>query len=126
MAQTPKPPIAADHVPAGVRRVRREVALNKQAIAAVTPFLRQFDSWHARSALLQARLLAGRGDAATVHAELHSLIEDVTDGYRSFRDTVADASRHGRIDDVENTFQRLLQSLRATRAGGPAERRDGP
>lgn len=100
--------------PAHGQRVHRDAILNRQAVASIAPYLKQFNGWHARSALLQARLLSGRGDPDAVHAELNRLIEEVTDGYRSFQASVATAPRHSRIDDVENTFQRLLQSLKAT------------
>ena len=84
------------------------------ALPAYEGYLRRARRTEARSALLQARLLSGRGDPDAVHAELNRLIEEVTDGYRSFQASVATAPRHSRIDDVENTFQRLLQSLKAT------------
>lgn len=103
--------------PAHGRRVRRDAAGNRQAIASITPFLKQFNAWHARSALLQAQLMAGRSDPAALHEELNKLSQEVASGYRAFRTSVAEAPPHGRIDDVDNTFQRLLQSLRATTSG---------
>lgn len=100
-------------------RINRNAARNKEALATITPFVKQFEGWHTRSALIHARLLAGRGDVGRARLDLDALIAEVMSGYETFKASIASAPGHGRIDDVDHTFQRLLQSLRGTIVSKP-------
>jgi hypothetical protein len=93
------------------QRVHPDAARNRRATAVVGRFVKQFEGWHARSALIYAQLMAGRGERRQVLSDLNSLAAEVGVGYEEFKLAISDEPAHSRIDDIELSFQQLLNSL---------------
>lgn len=95
------------------RRAAIEATRKRRAVEVVGAFVRQFDSWHTRSAMIFGLLMAARSDRAAVLADLSRLAAEVRGGYEEFKLMIENEPRHGRIDDLDSTFRRLLHSLEA-------------
>ena len=101
-------------------RVHAEAMRRRRATAVVATFVRQFDGWHRRSALIFGLLMAGHGDREKVRADLTSLASEVRNGYDAFRLAIENEPHHSRIDDIDTTFRRLLQSIESQATTRPS------
>lgn len=102
------------------RRARNlDVAARFQAVDVVHPFLASFEGWNKRAARVGALFVshAATGpEKVRYREELVALGAEVQRSYDQFRAAVADQPRHGRIDDVEHAFNRILSALEAATA----------
>lgn len=99
------------------RRPPQEVAARRQALQIIRPFQTRFEDWNHRAARASAAILSHVTTEAekTQHREdLAALRAEVEAAYAEFLDAVAGRPPHGRIDDVDAAFERLLSVLGRT------------
>lgn len=98
------------------RRARNlDVAARFRAVDLIHPFLGSFEDWNRRAARVGALMVshAATGAEKTAHREeLRALRAEVQSSYDQFRAAVADQPHHGRIDDVDAAFERMLSVLK--------------
>lgn len=98
------------------RRARNlDVAARFRAVDVIRPFLGSFESWNKRAARVGALMVshaATGAEKASYREELRALRAEVQSSYDQFRAAVADQPRHGRIDDVDAAFDRMLAALK--------------
>lgn len=96
-----------------------DATARRQAALIVGPFLKSFESWNQRAARTGALILAHattESERTRHRSDLATLRNEVETAYDQFREVVADHPRHGRIDDVDAAFDRMLSLLK--RAAG--------
>lgn len=92
-----------------------DATAKRQATLIVGPFLKNFEGWNQRAARTGALMLSHattESERARYRDDLIVLRDQVELAYNEFRDAVADQPSHGRIDDVDAAFDRMLSVLK--------------
>lgn len=99
------------------RRPSQELAVRRQALQTIRPFLDRFEDWNHRAARASAAILSHvttEPEKVTHRDELARLRAEVEAAHAQFLTTIAGHPPHSRIDDVDAAFERLLSALRRT------------
>lgn len=99
------------------RRPSHDLAARQQATQIIRPFLTRFEDWNHRAARASASILSHvttEAEKARHRDDLAQLRAEVEANYGEFLTAVAGEPQHGRIDDVDAAFERLLGVLRRT------------
>lgn len=96
------------------RKASPERLAERRAVLAVRPFIGRFARWQGRVAFLLARRASAGADAAsrnTIDAQMDELAAEIAQVRSEFEAAVQQEPPHGRIDDVRQSYQRLLHLL---------------
>jgi hypothetical protein len=103
------------------RRVYLAAQHKKRANATVAPFLKVLKGWNAKAACLGARAMSAYStpeERDLARLEGGALLAEVKHRHAEFRAAAKGEQQHGRLDDVDAAFERLIEQLR-TLTWGP-------
>ena len=86
----------------------------KRADAVVKPFLGAIKGWNAKAAHLRGRassIYSSPEDRTLARLECGALLAEIRHRQRDFLSEIKGEPSHGRLDDVEAAFQRLIEQL---------------
>lgn len=86
----------------------------KRANETVKPFVNALKSWNAKAAFLRGRvsfLHSSKEDRRLARLESGALLAEIRHRQRDFLSAIKGEPSHGRLDDVEAAFERLIEQL---------------
>lgn len=87
----------------------------RRAEVVVAPFLKALKGWNAKAAYLGVRASSAYSspeEGALARLEAGALLAEVKHRHAEFRVATKGEPPHGRIDDVDAAFERLVEQLR--------------
>lgn len=105
-----------DHLQIAPERRVKAAENRKRADAAVAPFLKALKEWNAKAAHLAARetsTYSSPEEKTLARLESGALLVEVRRRQAEFHSATKGEPPHGRLDDVDAAFKRLVDQLRA-------------
>lgn len=96
------------------RNSQIDVLERKRANETLRPFIGALKGWNAKAAYLRGRaasVYSSAEDRTLARLECGALLAEVRHRQRDFLSAIKGEPPHGRLDDVEAAFQRLIEQL---------------
>lgn len=107
-------------VPIKHRNTQASVLDRKRAEATLRPFVVALKGWNAKAAYLRGRAdsaYSSEEDRSLARLECGALLAEIRHRQGDFRSAIKGEPPHSRLDDVEASFQRLIDQLQALSDG---------
>ena len=102
------------------RTAQKSVLERKRADETLKPFLGALKGWNAKAAHLRGRAdssYSSADDRNLARLECRALLEEVRHRRNDFLSAIKGEPPHGRLDDVDASFQQLIDRLQETSNG---------